>query len=1019
MTVNAGNQIDKEKNQMDNTDMDRYFAQKLTQEHTIPKARPKQLCMKTKKKAAAAANPVEKDKGRPKLEKMELKKIPVAIWPQVESNRKNLQDSRLWDFLLISLQDQDDDRVRQFLKNSNYGARSTFLIDENRIQFTPESISKSLRLFQGEGSMDTEVSDMRDEDLIPIFEKNSRTSKGFALEKAKGIWKEWLAFVNERLLMAEDGLEYMSEKGVAAAIMSWNGIQLSWGNIVFEQIKVELNKKQARAPLRFYSTIYLSNLTKPPVHLNEGSSRLPPLPPHPAYAMTQPPPINWITEEQEELEEEMVESLQRKGKKRRVEQSPPPVFEVRQRPKDPVDTMNLGPDLNTAGSSDDLKKKLHQQVTENIKHQITITKGKVNEINLKKELDARIEEIAKLKEEKGNLIKISEELLEESTPNKKLEEAQSKAKKLQLDLIAQSNEFQKLNTLKTDISSQCTWERKEKERLQEEIKVLKRNPLLELETAKKSQNPVDVPEPQNCKALKIELDIVHKANSKYKKQLEASQIELDRLRMALWDQDKLSPPSFSLFHAYEIQRGILLKILGIDRGANLDGVGFDRAWRVAGKYSQQNLLCETIARGDINLIEPKRFFHPIGHLGARVLMYYLELENQLHYRRQMDSAEQPYREIKIDPVENQLLNIIQKSSSGEYSEWKETLKSIMVNLKSRDTLLVKMSYTYERECRAQRGELGTGHYVFATSQTFNQIAQMVGIQEPWLQKSNRPSDQVQLNLPPISFTAPAWCLVNTPVTGSQQKITYLGNYDNLFDFDYEKPLPTWRAMRWILEDYGMSRGEEWSWPKIYKKVVDDTWSHTPPLAVRSNGHFCRECDRRFKWAPEDTIDSVEYNWPIIPGQFDSAPNCAEAFLAFWEKHHKHTDPVCFRAAIFAKFLHYICSQFGVIVNVNQFDIRHPEFHVNLKLRYHHTRWQRMVELMSMMHFFYGANGGFINEFGTKKIAVDNWLRTQGDSRSQLLLDDDVRKEVTRLQALELRKNQTTVDHHRNRKINTQ
>ena len=516
--------------------------------------------------------------------------------------------------------------------------------------------------------------------------------------------------------------------------------------------------------------------------------------------------------------------------------------------------------------------------------------------------------------------------------------------------------------------------------------------------------------------VKTELNLVHKSNSKYRKQIEDSRLEIDRLRAATWNQDKSSPPTFSLFHAYEIQRNILLVMLKMERGNQLDSEGFDRVWRVAGNHNQHNLLCEVIARGDLELLDPRKLVVPIGHLGARTLMYYLELEQQLHFRRQLDYAVESYRDIRMLSVPEELQTIVQEHSFEDYEEWKKILTTLQQKLKDKDDLRVKMSYTYERECYAQRGELGNGHYIFALSKVANQLDQILEIQGPRQSPSIRPADQVQLILPPNQFTVPAWCLINTPVTGSQQKVIYLGNYNSLFDYEYEKPLPTWRAMRWILEDYGMSRGEEWSWHKIYKQIVDETWSHTPPVAVKSNGHFCRDCEWRFKWAPEDTIDSVEYNWPIIPGQFDTAPNCAEAYLAFWEKHQAHTDPVCFRAAIFSKFLHYICSQFGVIVNVNQFDVRHPEFHVNLKLRYHHTRWQRMVELMSMTHFFYGANGGFVNEFGTKKIAVDNWLRAQGDSNSQLMQDEDVRREVTRLQALEARKKQTQADQYRNRRI---
>jgi hypothetical protein len=58
--------------------------------------------------------------------------------------------------------------------------------------------------------------------------------------------------------------------------------------------------------------------------------------------------------------------------------------------------------------------------------------------------------------------------------------------------------------------------------------------------------------------------------------------------------------------------------------------------------------------------------------------------------------------------------------------------------------------------------------------------------------------------------------------------------------------------------------------------------------------------------------------------------------------------------------------------------------------------------MAMTHFLYGAHAGFINELnGTKKVEIDNWLRVQRKN-SALLLDNDVRRAVERMEAQRLR-----------------
>lgn len=102
--------------------------------------------------------------------------------------------------------------------------------------------------------------------------------------------------------------------------MGWNGLRLSWGNIVYEQIKVELSRKHTRSPVKLHSTIYISNLTKPPRYLIDN-----PVPPQNDTGR-----VN-LTEEEAE---ENIEPLKRRGKKPRTNRSPPSsTFQVRPRPR--------------------------------------------------------------------------------------------------------------------------------------------------------------------------------------------------------------------------------------------------------------------------------------------------------------------------------------------------------------------------------------------------------------------------------------------------------------------------------------------------------------------------------------------------------------------------------------------------------------------------------------------------------------------------------------------------------------
>ena len=75
----------------------------------------------------------------------------------------------------------------------------------------------------------------------------------------------------------------------------------------------------------------------------------------------------------------------------------------------------------------------------------------------------------------------------------------------------------------------------------------------------------------------------------------------------------------------------------------------------------------------------------------------------------------------------------------------------------------------------------------------------------------------------------------------------------------------------------------------------------------------------------------------------------------------------------------------------------------------------MIEVMAMTHFLYGVHAGFINEMnGTKKVEIDNWLRAQR-TNSALLVDQDIRRAVERMDALRLRQSQRHDDNFRNRR----
>jgi hypothetical protein len=375
-----------------------------------------------------------------------------------------------------------------------------------------------------------------------------------------------------------------------------------------------------------------------------------------------------------------------------------------------------------------------------------------------------------------------------------------------------------------------------------------------------------------------------------------------------------------LFRAYELQRNLLLKVLDLERGCQLDSSNFDMVWRITkDQLNQHNLVCEMIARGDFVLMDPEKLVLPIGNLRARVTLYYLNLEGQLHNKRYSDSSEEEHREVK-NPEFNNILQAVPERTPEQLQSWKDVLTKLRSPFSSQDSLQVKLTYVHQKEAVAQRGEFTAGQYISSSSKVYKQLAYSLNQLDQGLFDLGSIREIVSLTISAPFSHFPSWLRVSYLVGGSLLNQQFLGRYESLIDPDSAIPLLTWKGIEWILEDYGLSKHEEKSWDLIYQRVRDSTWSQEAPTSVRSNGHFC-DCPRRFLWAPDALIDSVEYNWPIILGQFDTAANCTLAYQQFFQVHQGHTNPVCFRAAVFCKFLHYMCARFGVIINVNIWDPR--------------------------------------------------------------------------------------------------
>ena len=312
-----------------------------------------------------------------------------------------------------------------------------------------------------------------------------------------------------------------------------------------------------------------------------------------------------------------------------------------------------------------------------------------------------------------------------------------------------------------------------------------------------------------------------------------------------------------------------------------------------------------------------------------------------------------------------------------------------------------LTYSYEREEFAQKGELGISHYLHASSTLWIQLKELLAELDQGIVCPFSSLVQIQLTISPPGFIRPPWASqLAIPVEGSRRTRKYLGNYANLFESQeaQDAGIPSWDAMLWITEHYQSARAEETPWDLLYHKEVGPDWTKDAPAVIQATSVYCNLAPRRLLWAPNATIDSWEYNWPIIEGRFDTPFECTTAYTLFFETHKIHRDLVCFRAAIFARFLALVCMTHHICINVNKYESKHPEFLINMKMRFLPTRHLRMLEIMCITHFIYSGSLCFINKFrGGRKKAYDKWLQDQ-QTKDPSLIDNDpeLKREVDKL-----------------------
>jgi len=433
--------------------------------------------------------------------------------------------------------------------------------------------------------------------------------------------------------------------------------------------------------------------------------------------------------------------------------------------------------------------------------------------------------------------------------------------------------------------------------------------------------------------------------------------------------------------AYALEREMFFLHTGLKFKESLSKARFKTIWNRAVQLKSENLFAEIVARGEVEPKDKLTAISLIGDYGARTLLFYSELEAVQAQRRRMAET---YLEKKRFYAGSKLLEGVvgALAASGlalqaADTDWVKSITILDEVFKAPDWMYELVANVQDRCAQSNIVDVHPATYV---SKFGSVCARLVTkLQAGALKKVPiwdvaaelsfvRPQIGEPLKvLPGMSDALVTWKLPDSSYSASQDR--FLGCYASLFEKPFDVPFPSWSAVMWLGRDHS----------EIHRAplVALDKLDHMerafrvsePPKSVVSDPRFC-SCPRRYFWREEAKLDSLWYNWPIIPGKFSTYSECADSYSRFSLEHRSHKDPVCFRASIFAAVLASWCKEYQFVIDYRVGARINTDMEIFSKIHYHSAKRIRLLELMCITQFLPGAHNVMISdacvELGTRR-----------------------------------------------------
>jgi hypothetical protein len=115
-------------------------------------------------------------------------------------------------------------------------------------------------------------------------------------------------------------------------------------------------------------------------------------------------------------------------------------------------------------------------------------------------------------------------------------------------------------------------------------------------------------------------------NQEHQKTIDLLRREVHRKDHRFWEEEANAPPSTSLFRTFETQRDLFLFLHDYRLGQWLSKLEFKTLWDRVVLAGKEDLLVEMLCRNVLKLNDPLAAVILIEDVGARVAMYYMDLE---------------------------------------------------------------------------------------------------------------------------------------------------------------------------------------------------------------------------------------------------------------------------------------------------------------------------------------------------------------------------------------------------------